>query len=482
MENTLMKNFDKCYIDGAWVPPLAATPFELVNPATEQPFATLSLASSHDVDRAVRAARQAFVSYSQTSKSERIELLQRIIARFRKREEEVADAITLEMGAPRSSKMMTSAALDSFRQAVTTLTDYSFEGYVDGNLVRREPIGVCGLITAWNWPAQLIATKLSMALAAGCTAVIKPSEFTSITAILMTQIFHEAGVPKGVINLVLGDGPNVGNAICTHPDVDMVSFTGSTRAGVLIAQAAAPTVKRVCQELGGKSANIILQDADLQAAAKWNVARAFTNSGQSCHAPTRILIHESQRNKFLDLLLQEVQQVKVGDPTDTTTTMGPVVNKAQFERVQRYIQIGIDEGGTLVCGGLGRPDGLTTGFYVKPTVFADVLPNMTIAQEEIFGPVLAVMTYRTEEEAVQIANGTVYGLGAYVFAGDLHRGYEIGAQLRAGRVFLNGMPSNTAAPMGGYRQSGNGREMGRFGLEEYLEVKAMFGFPNPSGV
>ena len=476
-----MKKFDKCYIDGAWVAPLAATPFELINPATEEPFATLVLAGSQDVDRAVRAARQAFSSFSQTSRTERIELLQRIIARFCERESEVAAAITLEMGAPCSSKMMTSAAIDSFRQAVTTLTDYPFEGYVDGNLVRREPIGVCGLITAWNWPAQLIATKLSMALASGCTAVVKPSEFTSITAILMMEIFHEAGVPKGVVNLILGDGPNVGHAICTHPDVDMVSFTGSTRAGVLIAQAAAPTVKRVCQELGGKSANIILQDADLQAAAKWNVARAFTNSGQSCHAPTRILVHRSQRDELLALLVREVQQVRVGNPTDPAITMGPVVNKAQFDRIQRYIQIGIEEGGTLVCGGLGRPEGLNSGYFVKPTVFADVRPNMTIAQEEIFGPVLAVMTYTTEAEAVEIANGTIYGLGAYVFAGNLRRGYEVGAQLRAGRVFLNGVPSNTAAPMGGYRQSGNGREMGRFGLEEYLEVKAMFGFPDPSG-
>lgn len=476
-----MKTFDKCYINGAWVTPLAATPFEIINPATEQPIATLVLAGTQDVDRAVLAARQAFVSFSQTSKEERVELLQRIIARFIERESEVAQAITLEMGAPCSSKMMTSAAIDSFRQAVASLTDYQFEGDVDGNLVRREPIGVCGLITAWNWPAQLIATKLSMALAAGCTAVVKPSEFTSITAILMTEIFHEAGVPKGVVNLVLGDGPTVGNAICTHPDVDMVSFTGSTRAGVLIAQAAAPTVKRVCQELGGKSANIILQDADLQAAAKWNIARAFTNSGQSCHAPTRILVHTSQRDELLGFLVREVQQVRVGNPTDLATTMGPVVNKAQFERIQRYIQIGIEEGGTLVCGGLSRPDGLESGYYVKPTVFADVRPDMTIAQEEIFGPVLAVMSYTTVEEAIQIANGTVYGLGAYVFSGDLRKGYEVGARLRAGRVFLNGVPSNTAAPMGGYRQSGNGREMGRFGLEEYLEVKAMFGFPDPSG-
>lgn len=476
-----MKNYDKCYIDGAWVAPQEATPFELVNPATEQPFATLQLAGRQDVDCAVRAARKAFATFSKTTRAQRMELLQRIVDKFTEREAEVAAAITLELGAPCSARQMTGAAIDGFRQGIKTLASYEFEGMVDGNLVRREPIGVCGLITAWNWPAQLIATKLSMAIAAGCTSVIKPSEFTSITAILMTEIFHEAGVPPGVVNLVLGDGPTVGNAICVHPDVDMVSFTGSTRAGILIAQSAATTVKRVCQELGGKSANIILPDADLKAAAQWNVTRAFTNSGQSCHAPTRILVHRSQQQELLDLLVQEVRQVRVGDPNDAATTMGPLVNKAQFERVERYIEIGIEEGALLVCGGLGRPEGLDRGYYVKPTVFADVKPGMTIEQEEIFGPVLAVMAYDSVDEAIGIANGTVYGLGAYVFADDLRKGYEIGAQLRAGRVFLNGVPSNTAAPMGGYRQSGNGREMGRFGLEEYLEVKAMFGFPSPAG-
>jgi aldehyde dehydrogenase (NAD+) len=471
-----MKNYDKSYIDGAWVAPASPVPFELVNPATEKPFATVQLAGAHEVDLAVQAARRAFASYSRTTRKERIDLLQAIVAKFMQREAEVAEAITLEMGAPRSNKGMTGAALDSFRQAIVTLGEYQFEHEVGGNLVRREPIGVCGLITAWNWPAQLIATKLSMALAAGCTAVVKPSEFTPVTAILMAEIMHEAGVPKGVVNLVVGDGPAVGNAICVHHDVDMVTFTGSTRAGILIAQAAATTVKRVTQELGGKSANIILPDADLKAAAAWNVTRAFTNSGQSCHAPTRVLVHESQRDQLLELLKAEVAKVRVGDPQDAATTMGPLVNKAQFERVQRYIAIGLEQGATLVCGGTGRPEGLRSGYFVKPTVFSDVTPDMTIAQEEIFGPVLSVMSYATEEEAVAIANGTVYGLGGYVFAGDLRRGYEVGCQLRAGRVFLNGVASNTAAPMGGYKQSGNGREMGVFGLEEYLEVKAMMGF------
>jgi aldehyde dehydrogenase (NAD+) len=287
-------------------------------------------------------------------------------------------------------------------------------------------------------------------------------------------------VPKGVFNLVIGDGPTVGQAICKHPDIDFVSFTGSTRAGVLVAEAAASTVKRVAQELGGKSANIILPDADLRAAARWNVARAFTNTGQSCHAPTRILVQEEQAQEVVRLLSEEAAKVRVGDPQDASTTIGPVVNRAQFERVQQYIQIGIDEGARLVVGGAGRPEGLARGFYVKPTIFADVKPDMRIAQEEIFGPVLAVISYKTEAEAIAIANGTEYGLGGYVFSSDASRGWAVGAQMRAGRVFLNGAPSNTEAPMGGYKRSGNGREMGVFGLEEYLEVKAMIGFVPPA--
>ncbi len=475
-----MKNYDKCYIDGEWVAPIASKPFDLIDPATETPFATVSLASVDDVDRAVKAARRAFPSFSSTPKAERIALLERIVELMSKREAEIEAAITQELGTPRSVKIHAVAAIASFKQAIRTLKEYEFERRLGGNLVRREPIGVAGVITAWNWPLQLLATKLSMALAAGCTAILKPSEFTPVSAILFTQILHDAGVPKGVFNLVLGDGPTVGNAIAKHPDIDIVSFTGSTRAGILIAEAAAPSVKRVCQELGGKSANIILPDADLEAAARWNVSRAFANTGQSCHAPTRVLVHENQLDEVLSFLRDEAAKVRVGDPNDPATTMGPVVNKAQFERVQRYIQIGLDEGARLVCGGPGHPEGLQRGYFVKPTIFADVKPQMTIAQEEIFGPVLAVLSYSTEAEAIEIANGTMYGLGAYVFTRDRERGHRVGAQLRAGRVFLNGKPSNTAAPMGGYKRSGNGREMGVFGLEEFLEVKAMIGFEEPA--
>ncbi|MFM0529905.1 aldehyde dehydrogenase family protein [Paraburkholderia strydomiana] len=471
-----MRSYEKCYISGEWVSPLSRKDWTLVNPATEEPFATVALAGAEEVDLAVKAARTAFKSFGKTSKAERIDLLERIIGRFVSREKELAEIVTLELGTPISQKLHAPAALGSFKQALATLRDYEFEYRLGPNTVRREPIGVCGLITAWNWPLQLLATKLAYALAVGCTVVLKPSEFTPLSAIHLTEVLHDAGVPKGVFNLVLGDGPIVGNAISKHMDIDMVSFTGSTRAGVMIAEAAAPSVKRVAQELGGKSANVILDDADLKAATKWNVARAFANSGQSCHAPTRILVHESQMEEVLELLEQEAKAVKVGDPLDAQVTMGPVVNKLQFDRVQEYIEIGIQEGATVRVGGVGRPQGLERGYFVRPTIFSNVTPNMRIAQEEIFGPVLAVIPYRTEEEAIEIANGTPYGLGAYVFSSNRERGTYVGRQLQAGRVFLNGAVSNTEAPMGGYKRSGNGREMGVFGLEEYLETKAMIGF------
>jgi aldehyde dehydrogenase (NAD+) len=471
-----MRHYGKFYIGGEWVDLATVRDFDVVNPATDEAFARISLGGAQDVDRAVRAAREAFASFSTTSKEDRIALLKRIVEAISAREPQLVAAITEELGTPMNVKIHVEAGIASFRQAIATLSEYDFETRLGPNIVRREPIGVCGLITAWNWPVQLLCTKFSAALAAGCTVVAKPSEFTSITAITLTEALHEAGVPKGVFNLVLGDGPAVGTAITTHPDIDMVSFTGSTRAGVLVAQAAAPSVKRVCQELGGKSANIVLPDADLASAMRWNIARGFSNSGQSCHAPSRILIQRGQVEEALNFILAEVDHIRVGDPHDRTTTMGPVVNRTQFERVQKYIQSALDEGARLVCGGPGRPQGLQRGYFVRPTVFADVDPGMTIAQEEIFGPVLAVIAYETEEEAVRIANATPYGLGGYVFTRDHEKGISVGRQIRAGRIFLNGRPSNTAAPMGGYKQSGNGREMGMFGLEEYLEVKALIGF------
>lgn len=471
-----MKHYGSFYIDGQWVDPASSTLFELVNPATETPFATISLGGVEDVNRAVAAARRAFPSFSATTKAERIALFERIIEAFHAREDDMMAALSMEMGAPMHQRTQVTGAMGSIKQALATLRAYEFETELEGNIIRRESIGVCGLITPWNWPVQSICTKAFSALAAGCTVVVKPSEFSPVCATILAEVLHAAGVPNGVFNLVYGDGPTVGNAISAHPDVDMVSFTGSTRAGILVAAAAAPSVKRVAQELGGKSANIILPDADLAAAARWNIARGTFNSGQSCHAPSRILVHESQRDEVVALLKAEAEQIRVGDPKDPVATIGPVVNKGQFERIQNLIQAGIDEGARLVCGGTGRPAGLERGYYVKPTVFADVTPEMAVATEEIFGPVLVVITYATEAEAVHIANDSPYGLGAYVFSADRETGLAVGRQLRAGRVFYNGKPSNTAAPMGGYKKSGNGREMGVFGLEEYLEVKAMIGY------
>jgi aldehyde dehydrogenase (NAD+) len=471
-----MKHYGKFYIGGDWVEPLTSRSVELINPATELPFATVSLGGAADVDRAVEAARAAFEHFSVTTKAERIALFKRIIDAFTARESDLMASATEQMGAPRILSAVTRSALDAFKQAIVTLESYEFETRLGRHVVRREPIGVCGLIAAWNHPVQILCTKFSAALAAGCTVVVKPSEFAPLSALQLAEVMHAAEVPAGVFNVVNGDGPTVGHAIASHPGIDMVSITGSTRAGVLVAQAAAPTVKRVSQELGGKSANIILPDADLAAAARWNVSRGCFNSGQSCHSPTRILAHKSQVDAVVEMLVAEAKKVVVGDPQDPSTTMGPVVNKAQYDRIQSYIGKGVDEGARLACGGLGKPPGLERGYFVRPTVFADVERGMTIAQEEIFGPVLVVIAYDTEEQAIEIANGTAYGLGAYLFTSDLRKAHSVGARLRAGRVFLNGAASDASAPMGGYKQSGNGREMGVFGLEEYLEVKAMFGF------
>ena len=470
-----MKHYEEFYIDGEWVAPDNPLPFELINPATEIPYAAVSFGNGADVDRAVAAARRAFPGFSSSSTKARINLLERIIAVYTARAGEIMTALTEEMGAPRSLTAHTGAGLAALKQAIATLKGYAFETRLGADLVRREPIGVAGLITPWNWPNQMICNKLASALAAGCPVVVKPSEFTPGSAIVLADILHQAGVPKGVFNLVNGDGPTVGTAISAHEGIDIVSFTGSTRAGVLVAAAAAPSVKRLTQELGGKSANIVLPDADVKAAAAFNVSRGFSNAGQSCHAPTRLLVHKSQRDDMLRYLIDAVARIRVGDPNDPATTMGPVVNRAQFERIQHYMKMGLDEGASAISGGLGRPEGLDRGFYVRPTIFADVKPEMTIAREEIFGPVTVVMTYKNEAEAIEIANGTAYGLGAYVFGANREKALSVARQLRAGGVFLNGAPSNTAAPMGGYKKSGNGREMGMFGMEEYLEVKAIIG-------
>ncbi|ALM84232.1 aldehyde dehydrogenase family protein [Bordetella sp. N] len=471
-----MKSYEKFFVGGQWIDPFGSGFFQLVNPATEETFARVRLGNAEDVDRAVRAARLALPGFSATSKDQRIAMLERIVAAFIERQDDLMAAITEEIGAPASLKGQTGSALQALQQAIKTLKDYDFESNLEGNVVLREPIGVCGIITAWNWPLQLLCTKIGSAFAAGCTLVVKPSEYTPIDTLILAEVLEAADVPPGVFNVVIGDGPTVGDALARHPGVDMISFTGSTRAGIQVAQAAAVTVKRVCQELGGKSANIILQDADLRAAARYNVTRGCSNSGQSCHSPTRMLVHESQAAEFERYLVEEAAAIKVGDPLQANTTMGPVINRAQFERVQGYIETGIAEGARVLVGGPGRPEGIQRGYYIQPTIFADVKPGMRIEQEEIFGPVMALLTYRTVDEAVEIANGTSYGLGGYIFAKDRSSARLVAERMKAGRIFLNGAPSNNVAPMGGYKQSGNGREMGVFGLEEYLEVKALLGF------
>jgi aldehyde dehydrogenase (NAD+) len=471
-----MKSYDRMYIDGEWVHPQSPTPFNLVNPATEEVFATVSLGGPHEVDKAVRAARRAFPAFSNQSREERIGLLEAIIDTLGKCEDDILAALTQEMGAPRSLRAHTTSALAGLKQAVQTLRHYEFEVRLGGSIIRREAIGVAGLITPWNWPIQLLCNKLASAFAAGCPVVVKPSEFTPVSALILAGAVHDAGVPKGAFNLVLGDGPSVGHAISSHPDIDIVSFTGSTRAGILVAEAAAATVKRVAQELGGKSANIVLPDSDLKAAADFNVTRGFSNAGQSCHSPTRLLVHRDNLDEMAGYLKEAAAKIRVGDPNDPATTVGPVVNRAQFERIQRYIKIGLDEGATAICGGLGRPEGLSRGYFVRPTIFTGVTPAMTIAQEEIFGPVTAVIAYDTEDEAMRIANDTPYGLGAYLFGRDETKALDMARKFQAGRVFFNGAPPSTAAPMGGYKMSGNGREMGVFGMEEYLETKAILGF------
>jgi aldehyde dehydrogenase (NAD+) len=472
----------KFYIDGEWVDPISPEPFDVINPATEEVAGQISMGSADDVDRAVRAARKAFLPFSQTEKRERLALLDRIIAVFERRFDDLAEIITAEMGSPLwfAKSVQADTTLEHFKQARKVLKDYEFGHMMGTTRIVREPIGVCGFITPWNWPINQIASKFAPALAAGCTVVVKPSEIAPLSAIVLTEVLHEAGLPKGVFNLVNGDGPTVGEAISAHPDIDMVSFTGSTRAGILVAKSAADTVKRVHQELGGKSANIILPGADLQKAVPAGVLRSFTNTGQSCQAPTRMLIQKDQMNEAIAIAKATAESVVVGDPLAEGTRLGPLVSKAQFDRVQNLIDVGIREGAQLVTGGLGHPQGLNRGYYVRPTVFAHVDPNSTIAQQEIFGPVLSMISYDDADHAVEIANGTIYGLAGYVFAGTIEQAREVGLRLRAGRIYLNGAPhgklQDVEAPFGGYKQSGNGREAGIYGLEDFLEIKAMIGY------
>jgi aldehyde dehydrogenase (NAD+) len=481
-----MNDYRKFYIDGKWVSPAQGRDYSVVNPATEEVVATISLGSGADVDKAVSAARKAFDShsdshsdsYSETTVEARVALLRRIIEVYKAKSEEMAQAISREMGAPISlaRKAQAPAGLGHFLEAVKVLEHFQFEGVKGTTLMRKEAIGVCGLITPWNWPMNQIACKVAPALAAGCTMVLKPSELAPLSGYLFAQILDEAGVPAGVFNLVNGDGPTVGAAIASHPGVDMVSFTGSTRGGVAVAIAAAPTVKRVTQELGGKSANIILDDADLGKAVKEGVQTCFRNTGQSCNAPTRMLVPRAKMAEAAAAAKQAAEATKVGDPLTEDTVIGPLVGKAQFEKVQRLIQEGIKEGATLVTGGSGRPEGMSKGYFVRPTIFSDVRNDMTIAREEIFGPVLCILPYEDEDEAVRIANDSPYGLAGFVTSGDVERARRVAKRIRAGNVHINGARVDFGGSFGGYKQSGNGREWGEAGLEEFLELKAVFGY------
>ncbi|RAR51529.1 aldehyde dehydrogenase (NAD+) [Paraburkholderia unamae] len=469
------------YIDGTWVAPADARWFDVIDPATEERIERLALGNAADVDRAVAAAHRALPAWSATSVAERVDLLKRVVRIYERRYDAFAELMRREMGAPITFARSGQAARGPahLNTLIEVLEHFAFEEQRGSTRVVLEPIGVCGLITPWNWPVNQIVVKIAPALAAGCTMVLKPSEYSPLSALLFAEVLHEAGLPRGVFNLVNGDGPGVGEAIASHPGIDMVSFTGSTRAGVLVAQSAAPTVKRVAQELGGKSPNILLDDVDLEEAVTRGVAACFTNSGQSCSIPTRMLVPRRLLADAEAIARRAAQAYRLGPTDDPATQLGPLVNRNQFERVQALIQKGIDEGARLVTGGAGKPAGLERGYYVKPTVFSQVTPEMTIAREEIFGPVLSMMAYDSEEEAIAIANGTEYGLAAYVQSGDIERARKVGRALRAGSVHLNYPSADFAAPFGGYKRSGNGREWGEAGLREYLETKAMVGYGTP---
>ncbi|GMG94117.1 aldehyde dehydrogenase family protein [Cupriavidus metallidurans] len=471
-----MKTLDRFYIDGQWVPPAAAArSMPIVNPATEEVAGHVTLGSAEDVDRAVAAARAAFPAWSETSREERLALLERITALYKARLGDFAEAVRTEIGAPVSlcNTLQAPIGLAHLGAATETLRAFQFETAHGNNYVRHEPIGVAALITAWNWPLSLICAKVAAALAAGCTIVLKPSEIAPLDAALFAEVMHEAGTPAGVFNMVFGDGQEVGARLAAHPDVDVISITGSTRAGIAVAQAAAATVKRVHQELGGKSPLLILDDADLQAAVAQGVGHVMLNSGQTCIAPTRMLVPRDRYDEAVRVAAATCNALQVGDPAEPGTRIGPISNKAQYEKVQRMIGTGIEEGARVVAGGPGRPDGLTRGFYARPTIFADVDNSMTIAREEIFGPVLVMIPYDDEAQGIDIANDTPYGLAAYVASGDPARARRVAARLRAGSVRINGGQVDLSMPFGGYRASGNGRENGAHGLAEYLEVKAV---------
>ena len=466
------------YIDGAWVDPVTPNDHYVINPATEEPIAVISLGGEADAVKAILAARAAFPAFSETSHDERIALLEKIIALYSAKLPEIAHAISQEMGAPMwlATAAQAPAGLGQLMGALNALKEFTWEHSRGNTRIRYEAIGVCSLITPWNWPMNQIGCKVGPALAAGCTMVLKPSELAPLDAMILADIIHDAGAPKGVFNLVNGDGPGVGSVLSTHEEVDFVSFTGSTRAGIEIAKSAAPTVKRIAQELGGKSPNIVLEDADIQKAVSAGVMQVMTNSGQSCNAPTRMFVPRGKLGEATAVAKATAESVVVADPAgDKRFAMGPLANGRQFEKVQSLIEIGMKEA-TLVAGGMGRPEGFNKGYFVRPTVFVSDTNDTTIAREEIFGPVLTMIPYDSEADAVAMANDTVYGLSGYVQSENLDHARAVAKQIRAGMIHINGASTDTVAPFGGYKQSGNGREWGDFGLEEFLEVKAVMGY------
>ncbi len=466
------------YIDGAWVDPAELKRLAIIDPSTEEPCGEIAIGSAEDVDKAVAAARRAFESFSLTSREERLALLRRLQTIYERRLDELGAVISREMGAPLpfAREWQAGIGLRHLKKAIETLETFRFEETRGTTMVFKEPIGVVGMITPWNWPMNQIMAKVAPALATGCTMVLKPSEIAPLSAILFAEMMDEAGVPAGVFNLVNGDGPSVGEAISRHPGIDMVSFTGSTRAGILVAKGAADTIKRVHQELGGKSAHILLPDVDLEAAVTKGVQGCFGNSGQSCNAPTRMFVPADRHDEAAEIAARAASAFKTGPADADGVHLGPVVSQMQYDKIQRLIETGIAEGASLVAGGLGRPDGMNRGYFVQPTVFAHVTPDMTIAREEIFGPVLSILSYESEEDAIRLANDTVYGLAAYIQSGDPARARRVASRMRAGSVYLNYPAWDPGAPFGGYKQSGNGREYADFGLEEFLEIKGVVGY------
>ncbi|WP_256138207.1 aldehyde dehydrogenase family protein [Komagataeibacter swingsii] len=477
-DNAISAHAHQMYCNGQWITPDGREQMDVINPATEQPCARITLGNARDTERAIRAARAAFPAWSMTDRATRLAALERIVEIYKRRMKDMARAISLEMGSPltRAYDSQAWAGMAHLEEMMTVLRDFPFQERRDDMLIVHEAVGVTGLITPWNWPMNQIACKVAPALAAGCTIILKPSEVAPLSALLFTEILDEAGLPPGVYNMLNGTGPEVGEAMARSPLVDMVSITGSTRAGAAVARLAADTVKRVHQELGGKSPNIILPDADLEQAVAQGVRKCFSNSGQSCDAPTRMLVPAARMEEALDIARRTAATIRVGNPMDPEIDLGPVVSHLQFDRIQTLIQKGMDEGATLVCGGPGRPDGLACGYYVRPTIFGHVTSGMAIAQEEVFGPVLVIMAYDNEEHAIQIANDTPYGLAAYIQSGDLSHARHVARYLRAGNVNINGAPWTVAAPFGGYGQSGNGRECSVYGLRDFMEIKAILGY------